>query len=105
MRAIKLNGNDLGGSIGVSFYSDHVLAKEDFDAVHNKLAEVLEAKGAKFSNALSCEPYTAEQLKVQAVHSYNVELGGKKFLMLTRSDAEAGDFGGGISFNFTATNK
>lgn len=105
VRRIKASGNDRGGSIGIAFYGDHQLTAEDFDAVHAKMADVLEAKGAKFTQTLSGKECTAEQLKADKIRSYTVEINGNKYMMLFFSDDRVGDFGGGGNFNFTKTTR
>lgn len=94
-----------GGTIAVSFFGDHQLAEGDMDAIHNKLAEVFEAKGVKCYHTFSGKEMTAEQLKADKVRGYVVEKDGKKFQMMGMSDDRIGDFGGGIDFRFMKTNK
>ena len=94
-----------GGTIAVSFFGDHQLAEGDMDAIHNKLAEVFEAKGVKCYHTFSGKEMTAEQLKADKVRSYVVEKDGKKYQMMGMSDDRIGDFGGGIDFRFMITKK
>ena len=105
VRAVKMSGDIMGGSVGIGFYADHQLTAEDFDAVHGKVADVLEAKGAKFTHALSGKDYTAEQLKADKIRTYGVAKGDAKFMMMSMSDDRVGDFGGAITFRFVKSNK
>lgn len=105
VRVVEMGSGAMGGTIGVSFYRDHQLAEGDKDAIHDKLVEVLEAKGATFTHTLSGKPYTAEQLKAEKIRSYGVEKDGKKYVMMAMSDDRIGDFGGGIDFRFMKSNK
>lgn len=105
VRVVNVQGGPTGGSIGFAFYLDHQLAEGDFDAIHNKVADVFEAKGLKFFHAMNGKAYTAEQLKADKVRSYIVEKDGQKFLMMAMSDDRVGDFGGGITFRFMKSNK
>ena len=105
VRVVKSSSGTNGGTIGVGFYGDHQLAEGDMDAIHNKLAEVFEAKGVKCYHTFSGKEMTAEQLKADKVRSYTVEKDGQKFLMMAMSDNRIGDFGGGIDFRFMKSNK
>ena len=105
VRVVKSSSGTNGGTIGVGFYGDHQLADGDMDAIHNKLAEVFEAKGVKCYHTFSGKEMTAEQLKADKVRSYTVEKDGQKFLMMAMSDDRIGDFGGGIDFRFMKSNK
>ena len=105
VRVVKSSSGTNGGTIGVGFYGDHQLAEGDMDAIHNKLAEVFEAKGVKCYHTFSGKEMTAEQLKADKVRSYTVEKDGQKFLMMAMSDDRIGDFGGGIDFRFMKSNK
>ena len=89
-------------AIGLGFYGDHVLTEADLKSLHEKVADVLAAKGAKFSNTLSGKELTAEQLKTDGVRSYTLELNGKKFMMMAMSESTVGDFGGSVNLMFTA---
>ncbi|MBR1402374.1 MAG: hypothetical protein IJ562_12485 [Prevotella sp.] len=97
VRTVSAGKGMMGGSIGFGFYSDHQLTKEDFDAVHNKLADVLAAKGLKFYHAMSEKELTAEQLKADAIRTYIIEKDGKKYMMMNHTESRVGDFGGGVS--------
>ena len=90
-----------GAGIGVNFLSDHEITEADFNAIQDKLADLLAAKGVKFTNTLNGKEYTVDQLKADKVRSYNIELNGKKFFMMSRSDTQVKDFGGGISWMLT----
>ena len=105
VRTVKMASATNGGTIAVSFFGDHQLAEGDMDAIHNKLAEVFEAKGVKCYHTFSGKEMTAEQLKADKVRGYVVEKDGKKFQMMGMSDDRIGDFGGGIDFRFMKTNK
>ena len=105
VRVVKVQSSATGGSIGFAFYADHMLADGDFDAIHNKLADVFEAKGVKCYHTFSGKEMTAEQLKADKVRSYVVEKDGKKYQMMGMSDDRVGDFGGGIDFHFMMTKK
>lgn len=103
-RVVQFSGNDQRFTLGIGFYGDHLLTAADIDVLHESVAKVLEGKGAKFSHALTGKVYTAEQLQADKVRSYNVELDGRKFLMMVFSDYAPGDFGGGFNFQFTKNN-
>jgi hypothetical protein len=105
VRVVNMQGSATGGSIGVSLYGDHQLAEGDMDAIHDKLADVLEAKGVKCYHTFSGKEMTAEQLKADKVRGYIVEKDGKKFMMMAMSDDRVGDFGCGIDFRFMVYNK
>lgn len=105
VRVVRMDGSDTGGTISVTFFGDHQLAEGDMDAVHDKLADVFEAKGLKCYHTFSGKEMTASQLKAEKVRSYVVEKDGKKFQMMAMSDDRIGDFGGGIDFRFMATKK
>ena len=105
VRRVNVQSSATGGSIGFGFYIDHMLADGDFDAIHNKLADVFEAKGVKCYHTFSGKEMTAEQLKADKVRSYIVEKDGKKYQMMGMSDDRIGDFGGGIDFRFMMTKK
>lgn len=94
-----------GAGIGVSFFTDHEITEADLKAIHDKLADLLAEKGVKFTNSLSGKEYTVDQLKADKVRSYNIELNDKKFFMMTRSDTQPKDFGGGISWMLTSVKK
>lgn len=94
-----------GAGIGVNFLSDHEITEADLNAIHEKLADLLAAKGVKFTNTMTGKEYTIDQLKADKVRSYNVELNDKKFFMMTRSDTQVKDFGGGISWMLTPVKK
>lgn len=100
VRAVIIKGGATGGTISVGFYGDHQLAEGDMDAIHEKLADVMEAKGVKCTNTFSGKEMTAEQLKANKVRSYTVEKDGKKFLMMAMTDDRIGDFGGHIDYRF-----
>ena len=105
VRVVKMSSGTMGGSIGVGFYGDHQIAEGDMDKIHDKLADVFEAKGVKCYHTFSGKEMTAEQLKADKVRGYVVEKDGKKFQMMAMSDDRIGDFGGGIDFRFMATKK
>ena len=105
VRVVDMSGDLTGGRISVAFYGDHQLAEGDLDAIHNKLADVLAAKGVKCTHTFSGKEMTAEQLKADKVRSYTVEKDGKKFVMMAMSDTRIGDFGGGIDYRFMKSNK
>ncbi len=105
VRKVSLSDHERMPSMSVVFYRDHQLTKEDFEALHDKMAQTLAAKGAKFSHVFSGKEMTADQLKEAGIHSYMVEKDGKKFLLMPHGDSEAGDFGGGLVFGFTLTDK
>ena len=90
-----------GAGIGVNFLSDHEITEADLNGIQDKLADLLAAKGVKFTNTLNGKEYTVDQLKADKVRSYNIELNGKKFFMMSRSDTQVKDFGGGISWILT----
>jgi hypothetical protein len=100
VRVVNMQSGPTGGSIGFSLYIDHQLAEGDFDAIHNKVADVFEAKGVKCFHTFSGKEMTAEQLKADKVRSYVVEKDGKKYQMMAMTDDRIGDFGGGITFRF-----
>ena len=105
VRVVNINSGATGGTISFNFFRDHQLAEGDMDAIHDKMADVLEAKGAKFTHAMSGEAYTAEKLKADKIRTYGVQVGDKKFLMMSMSDDRIGDFGGGIDFRFMVNNR
>ena len=82
VRTVKMASATNGGTIAVSFFGVHQLAEGDMDAIHNKLAEVFEAKGVKCYHTFSGKEMTAEQLKADKVRGYVVEKDGKKFQMM-----------------------
>ena len=100
VRVVNIESGATGGSISFHFFIDHQLAEGDMDAIHDKVADVLEAKGAKFTHAMSGEVYTAEKLKAEKIRTYGVQVGDKKFMMMAMTDDRIGDFGGGIDFRF-----
>ena len=100
-----MQGSATGGSIGVSLYGDHQLTDGDMDAIHDKLADVLEAKGVKCYHTFSGKEMNAEQLKADKVRSYMVEKDGKKFMMMAMTDDRIGDFGCHIDYRFMISNK
>ena len=75
------------------------------DAIHDKVADVLEAKGAKFAHTFSGKAYTAEQLKAEKIRSYGITNGENKFMMMNMSDTRIGEFGGGTDLRFVKSNK
>ena len=105
VRTVNMQGSATGGSIGVSLYGDHQLAEGDMDAIHDKLADVFEAKGVKCYHTFSGKEMTAEQLKADKVRSYMVEKDGKKFMMMAMTDDRIGDFGCHIDYRFMISNK
>ena len=105
VRTINMQGSATGGSIGISLYGDHQLAEGDMDAIHDKLADVLEAKGVKCYHTFSGKEMTAAQLKADKVRSYTVEKDGKKFMMMAMTDDRIGDFGCHIDYRFMISNK
>ena len=105
VRTVNIQSSATGGSIGVSLYGDHQLAEGDMDAIHDKLADVLEAKGVKCYHTFSGKEMTAEQLKADKVRSYMVEKDGKKFMMMAMTDDRIGDFGCHIDYRFMISNK
>ena len=105
VRTINMQGSATGGSIGVSLYGDHQLTDGDMDAIHDKLADVLEAKGVKCYHTFSGKEMNAEQLKADKVRSYVVEKDGKKFMMMAMTDDRIGDFGCHIDYRFMISNR
>lgn len=105
VRTINMQGSATGGSISVNLYGDHQLAEGDMDAIHDKLADVLEAKGVKCYHTFSGKEMNAEQLKADKVRSYVVEKDGKKFMMMAMTDDRIGDFGCHIDYRFMPSNK
>ena len=105
VRTINMQGSATGGSISVNLYGDHQLAEGDMDAIHDKLADVLEAKGVKCYHTFSGKEMNAEQLKADKVRSYVVEKDGKKFMMMAMTDDRIGDFGCHIDYRFMISNK
>lgn len=105
VRRVNINAGATGGTITVGFYGDHQLAEGDMDAIHDKLADVLEAKGVKCYHTFSGKEMTAEQLKADKVRSYMVEKDGKKFMMMAMTDDRIGDFGCHIDYRFMPSNK
>lgn len=105
VRTISMQGSATGGSIGISLYGDHQLAEGDMDAIHDKLADVFEAKGVKCCHTFSGKEMTAAQLKTDKVCSYIVEKDGKKFMMMAMTDDRIGDFGCHIDYRFMISNK
>ena len=105
VRTVNMQGSATGGSIGVNLYGDHQLAEGDMDAIHDKLADVLEAKGVKCYHTFSGKEMTAEQLKADKVRSYVVEKDGKKFMLMAMTDDRIGDFGCHIDYRFMVSNK
>ena len=102
MRVVKLSDHESRPSVGVAFFADHVLTEGDLDALHEKMADALAAKGAKFSHTLSGQELTVDQLKANKVRSYVIAANGKRFMMMARSESTISDFGGGVNFMFTA---
>ena len=105
VRTINMQGSATGGSISVNLYGDHQLAEGDMDAIHDKLADVLEAKGVKCYHTFSGKEMNAEQLKADKVRSYMVEKDGKKFMMMAMTDDRIGDFGCHIDYRFMISNR
>ena len=105
VRTVRMSSGPAGGSIGFGFYADHQLAEGDMDAIHDKVAEVLEAKGATFAHTFSGKAYTAEQLKAEKIRSYGITNGEKKFMMMNMSDTRIGEFGGGVDLRFMISKK
>ena len=105
VRTVNMQGSATGGSISVNLYGDHQLAEGDMDAIHDKLADVLEAKGVKCYHTFSGKEMNAEQLKADKVRSYVVEKDGKKFMMMAMTDDRIGDFGCHIDYRFMISNK
>ena len=105
VRTVRMSSGPTGGSIGFGFYADHQLAEGDMDAIHDKVAEVLEAKGATFAHTFSGKAYTAEQLKAEKIRSYGITNGEKKFMMMNMSDTRIGEFGGGVDLRFMISKK
>ena len=105
VRTISMQGSSTGGSIGISLYGDHQLAEGDMDAIHDRLADVFEAKGVKCCHTFSGKEMTAAQLKTDKVRSYIVEKDGKKFMMMAMTDDRIGDFGCHIDYRFMISNK
>ena len=105
VRTISMQGSATGGSIGISLYGDHQLAEGDMDAIHDRLADVFEAKGVKCCHTFSGKEMTAAQLKTDKVRSYIVEKDGKKFMMMAMTDDRIGDFGCHIDYRFMISNK
>lgn len=100
VRVVELRGNETGGAMNFIFYADHEMTEADFDALHNKVADVLEAKGATFVGTMSGKEYNAEQLKAEKLRGYTVVKDGKKFMMMARTDDGPGEFGCSITFSF-----
>ena len=105
VRTVNMQGSATGGSISVNLYGDHQLAEGDMDAIHDKLADVLEAKGVKCYHTFSGKEMNAEQLKADKVRSYVVEKDGKKFMMMAMTDDRIGDFGCHIDYRFMISNR
>ena len=105
VRTVNMQGSATGGSISVNLYGDHQLGEGDMDAIHDKLADVLEAKGVKCYHTFSGKEMNAEQLKADKVRSYVVEKDGKKFMMMAMTDDRIGDFGCHIDYRFMISNK
>ena len=105
VRTINMQGSATGGSISVNLYGDHQLGEGDMDAIHDKLADVLEAKGVKCYHTFSGKEMNAEQLKADKVRSYVVEKDGKKFMMMAMTDDRIGDFGCHIDYRFMISNR
>ena len=89
----------------VVWYGDHQLTKEDFDAVHKKILDVLDAKGCKFQHAFSGKDMTAEEIAAEGIRSYGVKLNDKQFTLMSVADARVDDFGGSIKFQFAKARK
>lgn len=104
VRVVRL-GDAQSPGMTISYYGDHQLTKESFEAVHKKVLDVLTAKGCQFQHAFSGKEMTAEELSAQGIHSYGVKLNDKQYIMLTLCDDRVGDFGGSIKFLFNKTNK
>lgn len=105
VRTVNMQGSATGGSISVNLYGDHQLGEGDMDAIHDKLADVLEAKGVKCYHTFSGKEMNAEQLKADKVRSYVVEKDGKKFMMMAMTYDRIGDFGCHIDYRFMPSNK
>lgn len=105
VRSVKMSSGSMGGTIGITFFPDHQLAEGDMDAIHDKVADVLETKGITFTHALSGKAYTAEQLKAEKIRSYGVQKGESKFMMMNMTDTRIGDFGGGTDLRFMTSKK
>lgn len=105
VRTVNMQGSATGGSISVNLYGDHQLGEGDMDAIHDKLADVLEAKGVKCYHTFSGKEMNAEQLKADKVRSYVVEKDGKKFMMMAMTDDRIGDFGCHIDYRFMISNR
>ena len=105
VRVVRLNDNERAPSMNISWFGDHQLTKESFDAVHAKVLEVLASKGCTFQHAFSGKDMTPEQLTEAGIHSYGVKLGDNQYSMMSLSDDRVGDFGGGIKFMFAKAAK
>ena len=105
IRVISLSNGQMGAGMNFSWYADHQLTKESFEAVHKKVLDVLASKGCTFKHAFSGKDMTAEELSAQGIHSYGVKLNDQQFTMMTICDERVGDFGGSIKFMFAKSRK
>lgn len=109
VRAITLDGKaDASRMSGrIQFYRDHQMKKEDINAAYDKLADVLAVKGATFFTALGGESLTVEKMKADGIHAYQVELSGKRYLLINPSldGPREGDFGGSLILAFNIVGK
>ena len=106
VRVVHLSkGSMMGPGMDVVWYGDHQLTKEDFDAVHKKILDVLDAKGCKFQHAFSGKDMTAEEIAAEGIRSYGVKLNDKQFTLMSVADARVDDFGGSIKFQFAKARK
>ena len=100
VRVVNMSSGATGGSIVMNFFPDHILTDADVEALFNKVTDVLEAKGATFTHALSGKDYTGEQLKAEKIRSFGVKNGDNKYVMMNVSDSRVGDFGGSVQHRF-----
>ena len=68
---------------------------------------MLAAKGATFFTLLGGEPLTVEKMKADGIHAYQVELSGKRYLLINPSldGPREGDSGGSLVLALKSVNK
>ena len=80
-------------SINFTFYQDHVTTREETNKCREALIDKLAANGCAFSDALSGQKYSADELKGNGKGSYMIERNGVSFLLMVNTDSSYGDFG------------
>ena len=102
VRKIVLSKGSYMSSGAFTFYADHLVTEEEFDACRDKLVDVLAGKGAAFFSW--DQELSPEEIKEQDIHSYTFALGDKRYMLMLDTDSEWGHIGGYYGFYFSAAN-